>query len=94
MDYFSKAVHDNSPTAFLRHVFIPVFCVHVFLGEVAVLIFEALIVKGDQLTKDLAFNLLDEIIDSITINEAAFLRIMSMKVEVEGESALFVEMGS
>ena len=86
MDYVSKTIHDNSSASLFCHILIGVFCVHVFLWEIAVIVFESFMVHGEQLAEDLAFDLFDKVIDGITIDKCSFFCIMCMQVKIERKS--------
>lgn len=46
--------------------------------EIAALILEVLTVHSEQLAEDLALDLIYKVVNSVSINKAAFLGIMSM----------------
>lgn len=61
-------------------------------AEVAAFVFEVLAVLCKQLAEHLAFNLIDKVVDGITVEEAALLGVVRMQVEIECESAVLVKM--
>ena len=61
-----------------------------FLGEIAVIVFEAFVVHRNKLAENLAFNLLHEIINGVSVNKMTFFGIMGMKVKIKGKPILLV----
>jgi hypothetical protein len=60
-----------------------IFGIHMFLTKITILILKTFIINLNKFTKDLALDLLDKIVDGITIDEMTFFCIVSVKVEVE-----------
>lgn len=71
-------MHNNPPTPLFRHILIPILRIHMFLTKITILIFEPSIIHRDQLTKYLAFYLLDKIVDCISIYKMTFFGIMGV----------------
>lgn len=84
MQNLRKPMHDNPPTTLLRQILIPILSIHMFLTKITLLIFKALIIHRDELAENLAFHLLDKVIDGIPVDEVAFLCVVGVQVEVEG----------
>lgn len=80
---FSESMHDNTATSFFSEILISIFCIHVFLTEIAVIVFETFVVHSDKFTKDLALNLLDKIVNCITIDKVSFLCVMWMNIKIK-----------
>jgi hypothetical protein len=77
-------MHYHPPTPLLSQILEPIPGLHMLHTEIAALILKVLAVHRKQLTKHLTFNLIDEIVNSISINKASLLGVMSMQVEIEG----------
>lgn len=82
-------VHDNSSTSLFGQLFESIFGIHVFLTEIAIFVFETRMIHCKQFAKYLAFDLLYEIVEGISVNEAAFFCIMSMQIKVKRQSIIF-----
>ena len=76
-------MHDYSPTPLFSQILIFIFSIHVLLTEVAGLVLKSFIVHWNNFTEHLTLNLLNEIIDCISVNEVPFLGIMGMEIKVE-----------
>jgi hypothetical protein len=84
-----QPVHHHSATAFLCHIFISVFGIHMLLRKVTILILEPLVIHREQFAKHLALHLLHKVIYSVSINKAPFFRIVGVEIEVKRETVLF-----
>ena len=91
MNDASEFMHDHPTTAFLGEVFEPIPSFHMLHTEVAALVFEVLAVLSKEFAKDLAFDLINEVVDGIAIEETAFFGVVSMQVKVESESTVFLK---
>lgn len=76
-------MHNNPATSFLRPLLVPILRVHLFLTEIAILILKPTMVQSKQFTEDLTLNLLDKVIDGISVYEMTFLGVVGVEVEVE-----------
>ncbi len=83
MDYVGQPVHDDPAASLFCHVLVLVFGVHVFLWEIAIIVLESFVIHGKQFTENLAFHLLNEVIDGIPINEMPLFSIMCMKIKIK-----------
>lgn len=88
MNYVGSSIHYDSTTSFFGKVLILISGVHVLLGEVAVLVLKSRVVHGEELAKDLTFDLLHKIIDGVSIDERSFFCIMSVQVKIKRKSVL------
>jgi len=91
MYYVRYFVHDHSTTALFGPLFVSVFWLHLFLRKVAILIFEVSIIHSEQFTKYLALNLLNEIIDGVSINKCTFFSIVSVQIKIERKSIIYYQ---
>ena len=63
-----------------------------FLRKVTIVVFKTFVIHCEQFTEDLAFYLLDKIINRIAINKATFFGIVSMQIKVKRKSILLAQM--
>ena len=88
MDDIGSFVHYYSSTALFGEVLKAILCIHMLFSEVTVLVFKTGVIDGKQLAKYLTFHLLYKISEGVAIDEATFLRIMSMQIEVKTQSVV------
>jgi hypothetical protein len=62
-----------------------------FFRKIAIFVFKINTIKRNQFSEKLGFNLLNKIIQSISINKRTLFSRVSMKVKEENESFFFVE---
>jgi hypothetical protein len=82
-------VEDDACTALLADILVPVLGLHVLAGEDALLELEVDAVLGQHLGVQLAFHLLDELVDGVAEDEVAFEGWVCMQVEVHEQPLLF-----
>jgi hypothetical protein len=89
MDNAKFLIENHSSTTFFADILIFVLSLHVFAREDALLEFKADAVLTKQFGKQLAFNLLNKLINSVTKGEIALVGWMGVKVQIHKQSLLF-----
>lgn len=75
-------------TSLFREILVTIFAAHLIFREIAVLVLEAFMIHAVYLTEDLRLDLLYEIVDSIAVDEGAFLGVMRVEVEIKCQTIL------
>lgn len=91
MDNISHTMHYYSSTTLLGPIFIFIFGIHLFYRKITVFILKSTVIQSKQLTKYLTFYLLNEIINSVTINKSSFFSIMCMQIKIKAQSMIFIK---
>lgn len=85
-------IEDYSSTSLFAHILVPILRLHVLPRKYALLKLKIYAVLAENLRKELTFDLLDELIDSISEGEVSLVGWMSMQIEVHEQSFVFVVM--
>lgn len=83
-------MHHNSRTSLLAQILESILDLHVFCAEGAVTVLKEWGVHGYQFAESAGLDLVNEIINGISIHKTSLLRVVSMDVKVEGESIVLV----
>lgn len=79
-------IGKHPPTSLLRQCILLILTRHMSLRMITVLIVKIPIIYGHDFTEDTSLHLLDYIVEGITVDEAAFGRMVSMQVEIEHQT--------
>ena len=83
MNHFEFFVIEDSCTSFFCVNIIAIFCIHSLLGVYAVQILEVWAVVLQHFTEDLSLNLLNELLEGVSVNKESFSWRVSVEVEEE-----------
>lgn len=79
-----------SSASLLAHIFIPILCLHVLPRKDALLELEINAILTENFREELAFYLLDELIDGVSKGKISLVCGMSMQIEIHEQSLVLV----
>jgi hypothetical protein len=80
MDESKILIEDNSATAFLAHIFVPILGLHMLSRENTLLELKIDAILTKHFREELAFYLLDEFVDGVAEGEIALIGWMRVEV--------------